>query len=71
MTAYACYYYCYDVHAHCGSTFHIYRTNRNCLKTTDINGVTIPKGAVVHIPIHLFHHLPEYWPNPDKFDPER
>lgn len=47
------------------------RTLRQCLKTTMIKGVTIPKGARVHIPIHLLHRLPEYWPDPEKFNPER
>ena len=36
-----------------------------------VNGVTIPKGAVVTIPIGLLHYSPLYWIHPEKFDPER
>ncbi len=31
----------------------------------------IEKGKIVFIPIHAIHHDPEYYPNPDKFDPDR
>lgn len=31
----------------------------------------IEKGKTVLIPIHAIHHDPEYYPNPDKFDPDR
>ena len=48
-----------------------YRTTRHAQKTIDINGVTIPEGATVHLPILLFHYNPEYWTEPEKFDPER
>ena len=41
------------------------------MKTITIGGVTIPKGAIVVIPIDAIHHLPKYWPDPYKFDPER
>ena len=44
---------------------------RRCLVTTKINGVTIPKGADVVVPMCILHNNPEYWPDPDKFDPER
>ncbi|XP_066496517.1 cytochrome P450 3A21-like [Tiliqua scincoides] len=44
---------------------------RACKKTVQINGVTIPKGAVILIPINTLHRLPEYWPEPEEFRPER
>ena len=36
-----------------------------------VGDVTIPEGADVIIPMVLIHHMPEYWPKPSKFDPER
>ena len=44
---------------------------RQCSKTVTVGGVTIPEGAGVVIPIDVIHHLPQYWPDPYKFDPER
>lgn len=32
---------------------------------------TIEKGSVVMVPAFGLHHDPKYFPNPDKFDPER
>lgn len=54
-----------------GITILITRTDRYCKKTTVINGVTIPKGAVVTVPVALLHCSPQYWKDPDVFDPER
>ncbi|KAG4073971.1 hypothetical protein HA402_014176 [Bradysia odoriphaga] len=33
--------------------------------------LVIPKGKRIFIPIHAIHHDPEYYPEPDKFIPER
>lgn len=47
------------------------RTIRFCKKDVEINGVFIPKGTVVAIPIYSLHQNPKYWPEPEKFYPER
>ncbi|KAJ6659793.1 hypothetical protein lerEdw1_018509 [Lerista edwardsae] len=44
---------------------------RACKQTVQMNGVTFPKGSVVVIPTTLLHRIPEYWPEPDEFRPER
>lgn len=31
----------------------------------------VDKGSLFWIPIYSFHHNPEYFPNPERFDPER
>ncbi|OXA48962.1 Cytochrome P450 4g1 [Folsomia candida] len=35
------------------------------------NGLMIPKNTTVFIPLHLLHHNPEHYPDPDAFIPER
>ncbi|CAG2100141.1 unnamed protein product [Medioppia subpectinata] len=34
-------------------------------------GITIPKGTFLNLDIESIHHSPEYYPNPDVWDPER
>ncbi|XP_076416760.1 cytochrome P450 3A18-like isoform X4 [Peromyscus maniculatus bairdii] len=47
------------------------RVNRLSKKDVEINGVLIPKGTVVVIPIFVLHRDPKYWPDPEEFHPER
>jgi len=44
---------------------------RLALKDINYGDQVIPAGAHVAIDMTSIHHNPEYWPNPDVFDPER
>jgi cytochrome P450 len=44
---------------------------RRALKSFEFGGYTIPAGTPVGINIHMVHHMEEYWPEPEKFDPMR
>ncbi|WP_067701499.1 cytochrome P450 [Nocardia jejuensis] len=46
-------------------------TGRRALRDTVVNGVLIPKGAIVILPILLIHESPEHYPDPLVFRPER
>ncbi|CAB1336031.1 unnamed protein product [Coregonus sp. 'balchen'] len=47
------------------------RLERVAKATVEVNGVTIPKGTVVMVPVMTLHHHPTHWPEPDVFRPER
>jgi cytochrome P450 len=46
---------------------------RVCAKSTKLRGtdVTVEKGTKVLIPVMALHHDPKYYPDPERFDPER
>ncbi|WP_068276839.1 cytochrome P450 [Aldersonia kunmingensis] len=44
---------------------------RRSVKDTDILGYYIPKGTLVGVAPWVNHLLPEYWSNPEVFDPDR
>jgi cytochrome P450 len=45
--------------------------SRSATKPVNIGGYDFPVGQDFHVPIYAIHHNAKYWPNPEKFDPER
>jgi cytochrome P450 len=44
---------------------------RRTVKDTEVLGFHVPKDRYVAVMLHLSHHLPELWSDPERFDPER
>ena len=44
---------------------------RKAVKDTELLGHFIPEGTSLGVNLHMGHHLAEYWPDPERFDPER
>jgi cytochrome P450 len=44
---------------------------RHALRDVNLNGYVIPKGSYVHVSPFLIHRDPRYFPDPERFDPER
>lgn len=44
---------------------------RTAITDDEIAGYHIPAGAMVVLPIYMYHHHPACWDEPTKFDPER
>ncbi|CAO2630221.1 Cytochrome P450 3A13 [Lemmus lemmus] len=47
------------------------RLERVCKADVEVNGVLIPKGTVVIVPMFVLHKDPKHWPEPEEFRPER
>ncbi|KAK1898421.1 Cytochrome P450 3A30 [Dissostichus eleginoides] len=47
------------------------RLERMAKSSVEINGVTIPKGTVIMVPIYTLHRDPDLWSEPEAFKPER
>lgn len=46
-------------------------TYREALADDEVGGFRIRKGACVIVSSSVTHHLPQYWPKPNRFDPDR
>ncbi len=44
---------------------------REAIGEDEVGGYRIPKGSTIIVPIHLVHHDPRLWPDPERFDPRR
>ncbi|HVV21213.1 MAG TPA: cytochrome P450 [Pseudonocardiaceae bacterium] len=44
---------------------------RKAVRDTDVLGHFIPAGTMVSVALHFTHHMAEYWPDPERFDPGR
>lgn len=55
------------------SPFPIWKTCTEPINLTDYDGrtVNIEKGVKIILPINAFHNHPDYYTNPEKFDPDR
>ncbi|CAJ1085077.1 cytochrome P450 3A40-like [Xyrichtys novacula] len=47
------------------------RLERVSKTSVEVNGITIPKGTTVMVPIYPLQRDPDLWPEPDAFKPER
>lgn len=46
-------------------------TNRFAVEDVQYGDIQIPNGTLIQAPVHLIHHDPEFWSEPEIFDPER
>ncbi|MBZ0280144.1 MAG: cytochrome P450 [Anaerolineae bacterium] len=44
---------------------------RQAIEDTEIAGWSVPKGSLVNLVIYLAHHEARWWPEPERFMPER
>jgi cytochrome P450 len=44
---------------------------RRAARDIEVDGVEVRKGAQYDLSSYIVHHLDDYWPDPDRFDPDR
>ena len=49
----------------------IHAISRVATEDNTIGGYLIPKGSTVVVSLYATHRLPQYWPDPERFDPDR
>jgi len=48
-----------------------YMIGRQAVCDTEVGGVSVPKGSYVMLAPYFMQRHPRYWPDPERFDPER
>ena len=49
----------------------VYLSMRRATADDDLNGYRITRGTIVVVLTHRLHRNPDFWPEPERFDPER
>ena len=49
----------------------IHSLSRVALEECELGGYVLPKGATAMVSLYASHRLPQHWPHPRRFDPER
>jgi cytochrome P450 len=49
----------------------IHSVSRVATADNTLGGYRIPKGASIYVSMYATHRLPAFWPDPERFDPER
>lgn len=49
----------------------IHAISRVALVDNAVGGCRVPAGTTAYISLYATHRLPQYWPDPERFDPER
>ncbi len=44
---------------------------RRSIRDCDIGGFHVPANTIITIPTQYTHRMPEYWDQPEQFDPDR
>lgn len=49
----------------------VYNLGRVCREDDELGGYRIRKGETLLLSVYGAHRMPEFWPNPESFDPQR
>ncbi len=49
----------------------VWHVERDAVQDDDISGVPVSAGDTIGLSPYLLHRHPEFWPNPERFDPQR
>ena len=44
---------------------------REAIHDVEVQGIKLPKKSTVNIPVYHMHHFAEFFPEPERFIPER